>query len=443
MPDRTRVLIPIAEPIGGQMSAVGIRQFEVGRSLAPHCDVTFASTAATNDTEHGIPIASYRTRAEFRRLLRTHDVLYTLGLNSDRFLDVVNAGIRIVFDIYTPLAYEILESFPEVPTPLLALMHRRVTRWTSAQLSNADFIVCTNEMQRDLWLGVLNAIGRLTPAETRGDPDCRGFIDVASFGLPERPPIRSGHPLRERLPAISPGDFILIWSSKILAWQDPVTLLRAMWMLRDEEPSIRLVFLGTGEPPEAGRKSWFDPAALRTREAFRAADEMGLTNKSVFFIKDRIPYRDVGGFYLDADAAVSTYPNTLETRFCLGSRILDFVWAGLPMVISGGDLQRDFVEGQGLGIVVRPGDARVLADAIRRLKARIARESFTLAFESAREKLKWPVATQPIIAYCTSPLAQTRRVQKAWCAPRAQVAEFMVRSLIIRAATRLYARGTA
>ena len=139
---------------------------------------------------------------------------------------------------------------------------------------------------------------------------------------------------------------------------------QAISLLRDEEPTIRLVFMGTGSPPPGGRQSWFDAAALRTREAFRAAEDLGLTNKSVFFITDRIPYSDIGGFYLDANAAVSTYPDTLETRFCLGSRILDFVWAGLPMVVSGCDLQREFVEGQGLGIVVRPGDARALADAI-------------------------------------------------------------------------------
>jgi len=82
--DRTRVLVPIGEPIGGQMSAVGIRQFEVGRTLAVHCDVTFASTAETNDEAHGVRVVPCRTRADFRRLLQQHDVVYTLGLNPDR-----------------------------------------------------------------------------------------------------------------------------------------------------------------------------------------------------------------------------------------------------------------------------------------------------------------------------------------------------------------------
>jgi hypothetical protein len=438
MADRTRVLIPIAEPIGGQMSAVGIRQFEVGKALAAHCDVTFASGSATNDLAHGIRIEPCRTRGEFRALLAGHDVLYTLGLNSDRFLDVVRSGIRFVLDIYTPLAFEILESWPDVPTPLLSRMHRRVVRWTLAQLTHADFVICTNEKQRDMWLGTLNAIGRVTAAGARQTPDCSDLIGVSSFGIPENPPLDQGPILRSRYPAIGPDDFILLWSSKILAWQDPVTLLRAMKLLEATDPTIRLVFLGVGQPPEPGDLRPFDPAAHRTREAFRLADELGLTGRTVFFITERVPYRDVGSFYLDADAAVSTYPDSLETRFCLGSRLLDFVWAALPMVVSGGELQRDFIERQGIGYVVEPGDAAALASAIRRLEAeKTAGLDLTDRFMSAQQRLKWSVVARPIVDFCTSPVARTRRTTRRVLSAVGQLSEFYARSLGIRAAMRL------
>jgi len=439
MADRTRVLIPINEPIGGPMSAVGIRQFEIGKALAPHCDVTFASGAATNDTSHGIAIVPCRNRREFRALLASHDVLYTLGINSDRFLDVVRSGIRSVFDIYTPLAFEILESWPDVSTPLLAKMHRRIVRWTMAQLSHADFVICSNEKQRDMWLGQLNAIGRVTAAGARRTPDCSDLIGVSSFGIPEDPPVAKGAILRSRLPATGPDDFLLLWSSKILAWQDPVTLLRAMKLLETTDPSIRLVFLGVGQPPPADDLRPFDPAAHRTREAFGLADELGLTGRTVFFITDRVPYRDVGSYYLDADAAVSTYPDSIETRFCLGSRLLDFVWAGLPMVISGGELQREFVERQGIGHVVDPGDATALAAAIRRLKAeRTAGLDLTDHFKAAQQRLKWSVVARPIVDYCTSAAARTRRTNRRVLPAFVQLSEFVARSLRIRLAMRLH-----
>lgn len=431
--DRTRVLIPIGEPIGGQMSAVGIRQYEVGKALAEHCAVTFASASADNDTEHGIPVASCRTRSEFHDLLRRHDVLYTLGLNSDRFLDVVMSGVRVVFDIYTPLAYEILEAWPELPTHLLARMHRRVSRWTSAQIMHADFIVCQHERQRDMWLGVMNAIGRLTAVETRRNPNCRHLIDVSSFGVPAHAPVRRGTPLRDRLPGLGPGDFLLLWSSKILAWQDPATLLRAMHLLRNDEPNVRLVFLGTGPIPTGGRRDWLNPASLRTRQAVELAGQLGLTDSTVFFITDRIPYRDIGAYYLDADAAVSTYPDSLETRFCLGTRLLDYVWAGLPMVISGCELQREFVEGQRLGFFVPPGDPHALAHAIRLVKDTVIGGGGAFEFEVARRRLQWSTVTRPIIDYCVSPAARSGRMRRHMLSARMQHAEFMVRSAAIRA----------
>lgn len=433
MGDKTRVLIPISEPIGGQMSAVGIRKLEIGKALAAHCDVTFGVSEPENDDVPGARLARCRDGREFRRLLAGHDVLYTLGLTSDRFLDVARSGIRVVLDMYTPLALEILESWPEMPTWLLEHMHRRITRWTIAQFGLADFIVCAGESQRDMWIGTLNAAGLLDATIARAEPDCRNLIDVVPMGVPAGRPNPQGRPLRERLPADCRDDFLLLWSSKILAWQDPLTLLRAMRMLREDEPRIRLVFLGIGPPPPASGRSLVDPAALRTRQALDAADDLELTNRTVFFLADRIPYRDMGGFYRDADAAVATYPASLETRYCLGSRLLDYAWAGLPMVVTGGELQRGFAQDAGLGFLVPPGDAPALAQAIRDLKRGVGVGEFPQArFDEARERLRWSVLAEPIVRYCRSPVARTRKPRRRMVRAHAQLVEFLCRSLACR-----------
>jgi glycosyltransferase involved in cell wall biosynthesis len=433
MSDKTRVLIPISEPIGGQMSAVGIRKLEIGKALAAHCDVTFGVSEPENDDVPGARLVPCRNGHEFRRLLARHDVLYTLGLTSGRFLDVARSGIRVVLDMYTPLALEILESWPEMPTALLKRMHRRITRWTIAQFGIADFIVCAGESQRDMWLGTLNAAGLLDAAIARAEPDCRNLIDVVPMGVPQGEPTAQGRPLRDRLPPDCRDDFLLLWSSKILAWQDPLTLLRAMQLLREDEPRVRLVFLGIGPPPPASGRSLVDPAALRTRQALDAADELDLKDRTVFFLADRIPYRDIGGFYRDADAAVATYPASLETRYCLGSRLLDYAWAGLPMVVTGGELQRGFVRDAGLGILVPPGDAPALAQAIRSLKRGVETGEFPQTrFDKVRERLRWPVLAEPIVHYCLNPIARTRKRRRRVVWALAQWVEFLCRSLICR-----------
>jgi glycosyltransferase involved in cell wall biosynthesis len=440
--ERTRVLIPISEPIGGQMSAVGIRKLEIGKALAPHCDVTFGVSETENDDVPGAKLAACRNRREFRGLLSRHDVLYTLGLTSDRFLDVARSGIRVVLDMYTPLAIEILESWPEMPTALLERMHRRITRWTIAQLGLADFTVCAGEAQRDMWIGTLNAAGLLDAAAARAEPDVRNLIDVVPMGVPEGQPTAHGRPLRDRLPEHCRDDFLLLWSSKILAWQDPLTLLEAMQILRHEEPRIRLVVLGIGQPPSASGRSLVDPAALRTHEALDAARTLGLIDKTVFFITERVPYRDIGACYRDADAAVATYPASLETHYCLGSRLLDFVWAGLPMVVSGGALQRELVNDQGLGLVVAPGDAAGLARKIRELKRGVEAGAFPQArFDAARTWLRWPILAEPIIEYCQTPYARTRKPRRRLARAHAQWIEFLFRSVACRISSFNYKFG--
>jgi glycosyltransferase involved in cell wall biosynthesis len=430
---RIRVLIPIAEAIGGQMSAVGIRKLEVGRALAATCDVTFATTATTNDPVAGLRIVDCPNRRAFRSLLASHDVIYTLGLTADRFLDVVRSGIRVVLDMYTPLAVEIVEAFPEAPPKLLRRMHRRVVRWTIAQFAHSDFIVCTGAAQRDLWIGTLNAAGLLDPERMKHDPDCRGIIDFVPMGVPVGEPVAAGSPLRDRLPSIGPNDFVLLWSSHILAWQDPETLLHAMARLAVADPTIRLVFLGTGTPKPKGRAAWLDPAAARTRETFALAEKLGLRDSNVFFLPDRIPYRDIGAFYCDADAGIATYPASLETRYCLGTRLLDFLWSGLPMVVSGMDLQREFVEERGLGIFAKPHDPDGLADAILRMKSAVRGGEFQAeSFAAARRALSWPLVTEPVARFCQSPLARSRKPRRRMLMAVGQLLEFCARSVLCR-----------
>jgi len=58
---------------------------------------------------------------------------------------------------------------------------------TKAYLAG-DFFICASERQRDWWLGILSALGRVNSHNLREDPSLRRLVDVVPFGLPaERP----------------------------------------------------------------------------------------------------------------------------------------------------------------------------------------------------------------------------------------------------------------
>ncbi len=50
-----------------------------------------------------------------------------------------------------------------------------------------------------------------------------------------------------------------------------------------------------------------------------------------------MPYSAWGSYLLDADIAVSIHLDNLETRFSFRTRILDYLWARRPMILTGGD----------------------------------------------------------------------------------------------------------
>ncbi|MFW8744926.1 hypothetical protein ACOI9R_32825, partial [Mesorhizobium japonicum] len=64
------------------------------------------------------------------------------------------------------------------------------------------------------------------------------------------------------------------------------------------------------------------------------------------------------------DAGVSTHREQLETTLSFRTRMLDYLWAGLPMVVTEGDHFADLVDADGLGAVVPAGDVAALASAI-------------------------------------------------------------------------------
>jgi hypothetical protein len=141
--------------------------------------------------------------------------------------------------------------------------------------------------------------------------------------------------------------------------------------------------------------------AVQTREL---ADSLGLTGRHVFFNEGWVRYDDRVNFLLDADAGVSTHFSHLETVFSFRTRILDYLWAGLPILSTGGDSLGDLVGSAGLGVTVAERDVDGAAAAITRVLydaefAAAARD----AVAAERGRFEWPTALAPLVAFCADP----------------------------------------
>jgi hypothetical protein len=94
----------------------------------------------------------------------------------------------------------------------------------------------------------------------------------------------------------------------------------------------------------------------------------------------------------------------IETTFSFRTRILDYLWAGLPMVVTEGDSFADLIKTEGLGVVVPAQDVDALAVALDRVlydEAFIAECAVNLA--RVRQDFYWKRTLAPLVNFVANP----------------------------------------
>jgi GT2 family glycosyltransferase/glycosyltransferase involved in cell wall biosynthesis len=406
----TRVLLITHEPLKARLSGPGVRVLEMGRALARTLRVTVATPAEPDFHDDGCTIAPYDPDrpATLRRLAEQADVLVVQGFTLTRFPFLRALHVPIVADLYCPFTVEHLEMKTSAARAAGAadaagdvqVEAASILAVQNAQLAAADFFVCASERQRDFWLGALHTAGRINPLTYAADPSLRTLIDVVPFGLPDEAFERAaaGPPaLKGAYPGIGPADRVLLWGGSLLDWQDPLTLIRAVATLAARRADLRLFFMGTRHP---------NPLVAPMRivgEARALARALGVLDTHVFF-HDWVPYEDRARFLRDADIGVSTHQPHLETHLSFRTRMLDYVWAGLPIVCTEGDHFADLVRQRGLGLAVPPGDPAALAAAIERLlDDEPLRERCRAGLAAVAGELRWSRVVEPLRRFCAAP----------------------------------------
>ncbi|WP_317495598.1 glycosyltransferase [Haloechinothrix sp. LS1_15] len=397
---RRRVLVLTGDALTERMAGPAIRAWHIAEVLAAEHEVRLVTM---NPRCEPSP-APFTVDAARRRDLDAHlawaDIVILQGhvLEMAPALHADQAHTIVVCDLYDPMHLEVLEQSRAAPDDARAAELTGVTRVLEAQLRRGDFFLCASERQRHFWLGHLAATGRLSPRLYDADPTTRSLLSVVPFGLPAEPPRRTGPGPRETVPGISAGDRVILWAGGIYSWFDPVTLIRAVDELRHRKPEVRLVFLGMRHPnPEVTDTATAD-------RAVRLADDLDLTGKHVFFNEHWVPYAERQNWLLEADCGVTTHFEHAETMFAFRTRVLDYLWAGLPIVTTDGDSFADLVRAHGIGLVVPAADPTALADALERaLYDTEFRAACADRIAAVAEQFSWPRALEPLVRFCRDP----------------------------------------
>jgi glycosyltransferase involved in cell wall biosynthesis len=403
---RRRILVVTPDTLGVLMAGPAIRAWEIAKALSAVGDVRLLSTnRVTDDLSHDDFHVAFADDRGLRAHVEWAEVLVFQGhiLRSHPWIKTTDT--IVVADIYDPMHLEQLEQGKDLdPEDRLAVAIDTV-EVLNDQLERADFLVCASEKQRDFWLGQLAGLARINPATYDRDPGLRSLLDVAPFGVQNEPPVQNRHGIKGTVPGIGPDDKVIVWGGGIYNWFDPLTLIEAVAIAREAHPDLRLFFLGAAHPnPNI-------PTMRMAVQARERADALGLTGETVFFNESWVPYAERADYLLDADLGVSTHYEHLETAFSFRTRILDYLWASLPIISTDGDTFAHIIRDHDLGRVVPPEDVDALARAIEELlydtaaRARIAENIAVYAREHT-----WENTLRPLVAFCADPAPAPDRV---------------------------------
>jgi len=390
----SRVLVVSHDVIGERMAGPAIRAVELSRVLAEENEITLA---APNDCDLDLGLRTIRYgHADLTRLANAADVVLVGGLTLALAPQMADVGVPLVVDIYDPFTLENLQLFARRDMPIRVSDSEGLLRSLLLQLGAGDFYLCASEKQRDFWMGMLHAAGRINPYTYDEDKSLRSLVDVVPFGVPESPPAPVQGALKGRHPGIEAGDCVVIWGGGVYDWFDPLTAIRGVGQAAASDRRIKLFFMGIKNP---------NPAVHRMQvvdECLALADTLGLTGSTVFF-NDWVPYARRAEYLLDADLGISLHHEHVETAYSFRTRILDYLWAGLPIVATAGDSFAEAIRQRGIGRVLPPEDPAAVAEALLELAQGSERHEMARQARSWSAELTWRQCAAPLTAFCRQP----------------------------------------
>ena len=390
---RPHLLIVSHDVVNVKMAGPGMRYLELARTLGTDLDVTLAIPSETTLEVPGLRMVRYweDRPGSLQVLVENSDVALISGYMVEKFPFLETTHTRLVVDLYDPFVLENLHYYLNEPIKTQERLNEQAVAITNRLAKIGDFFICGNERQRDYWMGVLTANGRMNPRNFIHDSSMHSLLDVVGIGLPDNEP--RPHPLlRGFNPLIPPDARIVLWGGGIWNWLDPLTLISAWPQVITRHPEARLIFLGTRHP---------NPLVPRHEMAEKAeslAAEIGEKDRSILFF-EWLSYEDREALLCEADVGVTLHPIHVETRYSMRTRVLDYLWARLPILITDGDMTSEWIRQYGLGEVVPPFDVEAVAKSLNAILDR-PKTSWAPAFEPLQGMLRWSQVVKPLLAYC-------------------------------------------
>jgi glycosyltransferase involved in cell wall biosynthesis len=401
-----KVLIIGTDFVGKKMAGPAIRDWEYARHLSENFEVVLAIPNESDLQPDRFTLCQHDA-GRLKELAARSDVVIVSSYVLEWYPFLKELDVPLVVCLSHSFVLENLQLCAHRDAALQRETHNNTLAILNDQLSAGDFFVCNSERQRDYWLGMLSALNRVNPLTYGEDRSLRRLIDVVPYGLPDRAPRHSQKVLKGVYKTILPEDKVAFWGGGIYNWLDPLTLIRAMPQVIERQAEVKVFFAGIKHP---NPYVFEDQMCL---EAIQLSKDLGLYDSHVFF-NEWVPYQERENYLLEADVGLSLHLEHVETRYAFRTRILDYIWTGLPIIATEGDIAAGLIQRHDLGRVVAYGDVEGVAQALLELLAvPDLRGQYRACFAPLLARYRWKNALAPLSAFCHAPRKAPDRRGKA------------------------------
>lgn len=364
----------------------GLRCWGLAKGLAAHGhDVTIATNAVYGNRRSvvdGIRVLPYTLSPSFGRLVNAAEVVvvsYCMGQVTDYVIHSLSPQALLVGDAYVPIHVEVAAREADDVEEEQRHYFSDLSRW-NVNLLRCDLLLVASPEQELYYTGLLAALGDITPKTYRTTKLLR-----TPFGIDpaEEPPAAK---------AMSPDRLDVLWFGGVYPWFNGDALVASVEEARDGGVPVNLTLAGASNP--FVRHEHFEQHAADVVEAAKQAGHVKIV--------EWVPYGERGRVYEGADVLVTLNTSGPESRLSWRTRLVDYVWSGVPLLTNGGDPLAERLLAAGAAIRVHGNDSAALARAY----AELWRDPSVL--QRMREALR-PIRDELAWENCTTLLANALR----------------------------------
>lgn len=392
------ILVISPDLIGKLMAGPGIRYWNIAKELSKCFKVVLLVPNDINDTKELLNNEEIEidmiSKRKIDMYLKSADVVITQGIIINKFSQLRKKKVPLVVDLYDPFILENLELRKNNGNLNKQFRYSIDLSILIEQIKYGDFFLCASEKQKDYWMGFFSAMRKINPTSYDFLIKSEDFISVVPFGIEKASIESDGKNIRKKY-SIKDSDTLLVWAGGIWEWMDPITLIKAIDMIKDK--GVKCLFMGTKRPNQ------FIDYTPKVKEVINLSNELNLTNKNIFF-EDWVPFKEREEYLMASDIGVTTYFKNLEGEYSFRTRILDYIWSNKPFIITKGDYFADIAEKNKIGLTVEEKDPNDLADKILYLKDnKELYNNCKYQLNILKESFYWENGIKPLVKFCRNP----------------------------------------